>query len=48
LANASYLHSRKSLHSERRTTWVGRINDGRQALRDRVAGQRQLIDVVAD
>jgi DNA-binding MarR family transcriptional regulator len=46
LVNAGYLHSRKSFHAGRRTTWVGLTNVGRQALRDHVAAVRRLIDVL--
>jgi DNA-binding MarR family transcriptional regulator len=46
LVDAGYLHSRKSSHAGRRTTWVGLTNVGRQALRDHVAAVRRLIDMV--
>ena len=46
LVQAGYLHSRKSVHAGRRTTWVGLTKVGRRALTDHVAAIRRLIDVV--
>ena len=46
LVDAGYLHSSKSTHAGRRTTWIGLTDLGRQALRDHVAAVRQLIDMV--
>jgi DNA-binding MarR family transcriptional regulator len=46
LAEAGYLHTRKTSHGGRRTTWVALTDVGRQALRDHVAALRRLIDVV--
>ena len=46
LVDAGYLHSRKSYHAGRRTTWVGLTNAGRKALRDHVAAVRRMIDMV--
>jgi DNA-binding MarR family transcriptional regulator len=46
LADAGYVHTRKSVRAGRRTTWIGLTSAGRQALREHVAALRQLIDKV--
>jgi DNA-binding MarR family transcriptional regulator len=46
LVDAGYLHSRKSVHAGRRTTWIGLTDVGSKALRDHVAALRRLIDVL--
>ncbi|HWJ84474.1 MAG TPA: transcriptional regulator [Cellulomonas sp.] len=46
LVDAGYVHSRKSLHAGRRTTWVGLTDVGRSALHDYVTALRRMIDAV--
>jgi predicted ArsR family transcriptional regulator len=46
LVDVGYLHSRKSSHLGRRTTWITLTDAGRNALQDHVAALRRLIDVL--
>ncbi|MGA9749429.1 MAG: transcriptional regulator [Nocardioides sp.] len=43
LAEAGYVHSRKSVRAGRRTTWITLTPAGREALREHVAALRELI-----
>jgi DNA-binding MarR family transcriptional regulator len=44
LEDAGYIRRRKSLHRERRTTWISLTRPGRRALSAHVAALRELID----
>lgn len=44
LEDAGYIRRRKSLHGQRRTTWISLTRLGRRALSAHVAALRELID----
>jgi DNA-binding MarR family transcriptional regulator len=44
LEEAGLIRRRKSLHRERRTTWISLTRSGRRALSAHVAALRELID----
>ena len=46
LADAGYVRSRKGVQAGQRTTWIALTSAGREALRERVAALRRLIDMV--